>query len=87
MFKNKCINKFNIIKLLSNKKKYKLSYSTLKTIYLAPIRLTMDYSSLIIPQISKNLGKTIQSTQNTAMKIIYKLKFDTHTAEVTKVSG
>ena len=84
--KKKCINRLNIIKLMSNKR-YKLNTSTLKTIYLSLIRSIMDYSSLIIPQIAKYLGRTIQSTQNTAMKIIHKLKFDTHTDEVVQISG
>jgi hypothetical protein len=71
---------------MSNKR-YKLNKSTLTTIYLSLIRSIMDYSSLIIPQIAKYLGRTIQSTQNTAIKIIYKLKFDTHTDEIVKISG
>ena len=84
--KKKCINRLNIIKILSNKK-WKLDTETLKTIYLSLIRSILDYSSLIMPYLSKTLTKTIQSTQNTAFKIIYKLRFDTPTEEVVTKSG
>jgi hypothetical protein len=43
--------------------------------------------STLFTTIAKYLGKTIQSTHNTAMKIIHKLKFDTHTDKVVKISG
>ena len=55
--KIKCINRLNIIKLLSNRH-FKLNKSTLTTVYLALIRSIMDYSSIIISLISKSLGKT-----------------------------
>jgi hypothetical protein len=84
--KKKCINRLNIIKIISNKK-LKLSKQTIKTTYLALIRSILDYSSIIIPCISKTLGKTIQAMQNTAIRIIYRLKFDTHTDEIIKLSG
>ena len=84
--KKKCINRLNIIKILSNRK-WKLDTETLKTIYLSLIRSILDYSSLIMPYLSKTLTKTIQSTQNTAFKIIYKLRFDTATEEVVTKSG
>ena len=47
--KKKCINRLNIIKMMSSKR-YELNKSTLTTIYLSLIRSIMDYSSLIIPQ-------------------------------------
>ena len=83
--KKKCINRLNIIKILSNKK-WKLNKKTLTIIYLSLIRSIIDYSALIIPLLSQSLAKTIQSTQNTAFRIIYKLKYDTSTEEITKIS-
>jgi hypothetical protein len=72
--------------VISNRK-YKLNKKTLTSTYLALIRSILDYSSIIIPCISKTLNKTIQSTQNTAFRIIYKLRFDTHTDDIVKISG
>ena len=66
---------------------YKLNKNTLTTTYLVLIRSILDYSSIIIPCISKTFNKTIQSTQNTAFRIIYKLNFDTHTDDIVKISG
>jgi hypothetical protein len=65
--KKRCINRLNIIKILSNKR-WKLTTTTLKSIYLSLIRSVIDYSSLIMPFLSKSLAKTIQATQNTALK-------------------
>jgi hypothetical protein len=83
--KKKCINRLNIIKILSNKK-WKLNHKTLTSIYLALIRSIMDYSSFIMPFLSKSLTKTLQSTQNTALKCIYKLKYDTRTSELVEIT-
>ena len=84
--KKKSMNRLNIIKIISNRN-YKLNKKTLKTTYLALIRSKLDYSSLIIPCIPKTLGKLVQSTQNMAMRIIYKLKYDSHTDDIVKLSG
>ena len=70
-----------------SKRKYKLNKNTLTTTYLVLVRSILDYSSIIIPCISKTFNKTIQSTQNTAFRIIYKLNFDTHTDDIVKISG
>ena len=84
--KKKCINRLNIIKLISNPA-YKLNKKTLTTVYLSLIRSIIDYSSLIVPLLSKALSKTMQAVQNIALKIIYRLKYDTHTEEVVALSG
>jgi hypothetical protein len=59
--KKRCINRLNIIKILSNKR-WKLNATTLKSIYLSLICTVIDYSSLIMPFLSKSLTKTIQTT-------------------------
>jgi len=84
--KKRCINRLNIIKILSNKR-WKLTTTTLKSIYLSLIRSEIDYSSLIMPFLSKSLAKTIQATQNTALRSIYKLNYRTSTEEVTRISN
>jgi len=68
--KKRCINRLNIIKILSNKR-WKLNATTLKSIYLSLIRSVIDYSSLIMTFLSKSLTKTIQATQNTALRCIF----------------
>jgi hypothetical protein len=84
--KKKCINRLNVIKMLSNKK-WKLSKITLISIFKALIRSIIDYSSVVIPFISKGLLKTTQSIQNTAIKCIFELNYLTSTEEVIKISG
>jgi hypothetical protein len=84
--KKKCINRLNVIKILSNKSK-KLTTKTLTTIYLSLIRSIIDYSSILLPSLSNSLTKTIQVIQNTAMKCIFKLNYLTSTEEVTRISG
>ena len=84
--KKKCNNRLNVIKILSNKT-WRLSKTTLTSIYLALIRSVIDYSSLIMPYLAKTLTKTIQSVQNTALKCIHKMDYTTHTEELVKISG
>ena len=84
--KKKCLNRLNIIKILSNKK-WSLEKDTLTTIYLSLIRSIMDYSSIIIPFLAKSLEKTLQSVQNTALKCIYKLPYITHTEDIIKITN
>jgi hypothetical protein len=60
--KKKCINRLNIIKILSNKLK-RLSTKTLTTIYLSLIRSIIDYSSVLISWISNMLFKTTEAIQ------------------------
>ena len=84
--RKKCNYRLNIIKLLANKF-YKLTKETLTTLFISLVRSIIDYSTLIIPCISRTLGKLIQATQNTAFRIIHRLKFDTHTYEVVRISG
>jgi hypothetical protein len=54
--KKKCNNMLNLIKILSNKKQ-KQTIKALKIIYLSLIRSILDYSSLIVNQVSKKLSK------------------------------
>jgi len=84
--KKKCINRLNIIKILSNAQ-WRLSKKTLTTIYLTLVRSIIDYSSIIMLYLSNKLTKTLQTVQNTAFKCKYKLDFKTHTEEVVKISG
>lgn len=63
-----------------------ITKNTLKTIYMSLVRSIIDYSSLIIPSLSKSKLKSIQAIQNISIRAIYKKTFDTSTMELRKIS-
>ena len=73
--KEKCIDRLNIIKILSYKS-WKLSKKTLVNIYRALIGSLLDYSFFILTSISNKASKDLQATQNKAMRSIFNLKYD-----------
>lgn len=84
--KKKCLDRLNIIKILSCSY-WKLSVKTLKQIYLSLIRSIIDYSAFIVPLLSKTRYKTIQAIQNTATRVIYKQPYDATTETLLQISG
>ncbi len=84
--KTNCTQRLNCLKILAHKS-WKLSIDTLKKIYFALVRSVLDYSSLIVPVISKTNLKKLQSVQNCAIKIIYKLNYRESTQANHQVSG
>lgn len=74
--RNRCHNRLNILKILSNKKRY-IKQNILGNIYKALIGSIIDYSFPIINIISESNSHKLQVIQNNAIRTIFKLKFDT----------
>ena len=72
----KCFPLLNIIKILSNPK-WGISKKTLSTIYNSLIGSNIDYFFPCLNILSENLIHQLQVIQNTAIRNILKLKFDT----------
>jgi hypothetical protein len=68
--KNKINNRLNLIKILSHRK-WKLSHSTLLTIYYSLIRSLFDYIFFIINSVPDSSIVKIQRIQNSAIKNIF----------------
>lgn len=84
--KKKCVNRLNLLKIISNRK-WKLDKKTLKIVYIALIRSIFDYSSTIIQTLCTSTAKCLQVIQNQAIRAIYKAGFDTSTTELELISG
>ncbi len=80
-----CHKRLCCIKILSNKC-YKLSHQILIHIYTALVRSIMDYSSIIFPRITIARYKKLRSIQNSALRSIFHLAFDTPTLEIERMS-
>lgn len=84
--KQNCLNKLNCLKILSHKSK-NLTSNTLKQIYYTLIRSVLEYSSILLPRLSKFSLNNLQVIQNTAIEIIYHLLFREHTKKYMKYQG
>jgi hypothetical protein len=67
-----CLNRINIIKVISHKS-WKLTNKTLVNIYKCLIRSVMEYSCILLPLIRKDLVKKLKVIQNNCMRIIEKI--------------
>ena len=76
--KQTCIQRLNIIKILSHKS-WLLNKKTLIQIYNVLIRSVIEYSSIITPTVSKTNLSTLQTIQNNALRIILKKPLITKT--------
>ncbi|RNA18697.1 RNA-directed DNA polymerase from mobile element jockey-like [Brachionus plicatilis] len=74
--KERCNNRLNIIKILSNKK-WSLNQNTLRNLYKSLVGPILDYSFPCLNSFSENNIKKLQAIQNTAVRSILKLKYDT----------
>ncbi|RNA02428.1 RNA-directed DNA polymerase from mobile element jockey-like, partial [Brachionus plicatilis] len=74
--KERCNNRLNIIKILSNKK-WGLNQNTLGNLYKSLVGSILDYSFPCLNSFSENNIKKLQAIQNTAVRSILKLKYDT----------
>ena len=74
--KNKCINRLNIIKILSGKS-WKLDSSTLASLYKSLIGSIIDYNFPCLNSFSDTSMNKIQVIQNTATRSILRLSYDT----------
>ena len=77
--KETCIQRLNILKILSHKS-WMLTVKTLLQIYNVLIRSIIDYSSIIAPIISATNLNVLQIIQNKALRIIYKKSLFTRTS-------
>ena len=82
--RDKCLNRLNLIKILSHKE-WKLSPKTLITLYKTLIGSIIDYSSFIIHNLSQTNKKKIQAIQNRALRSIFKRPFDSSTSELCQL--
>ncbi|RNA12224.1 RNA-directed DNA polymerase from mobile element jockey-like [Brachionus plicatilis] len=74
--KERCNKRLNIIKILSNKK-WGLNQNTLGNLYKSLVGSILDYSFPFLNSFSENNIKKLQAIQNTAVRSILKLKYDT----------
>ncbi|RNA20190.1 RNA-directed DNA polymerase from mobile element jockey-like [Brachionus plicatilis] len=74
--KERCNNRLNIIKILSNEK-WGLNQNTLGDLYKSLVGSILDYSFPCLNSFSENNIKKLQAIQNTAVRSILKLKYDT----------
>ena len=82
----KCANRLNLIKILSNKK-FKLTTQTMVKIYTALIRSVLEYTSIMITRLSKLNYKRLQAIQNAALRAIFKIPFMTNSNTIEIISG
>jgi hypothetical protein len=76
--KETCIQRLNIIKILSHKS-WSLNKTTLIQIYNVLIRSVLEYSAILAPAISSTNLNTLQIIQNSALRIILKKPIFTRT--------
>jgi hypothetical protein len=69
--KQTCIQRFNIIKIMSHKS-WQLKKETLIQVYNVLIRSVMDYSAILMPVISETFKNKLQVIQKNALRTILK---------------
>jgi hypothetical protein len=79
--KEKCVQRLNIIKILSHRS-WQLSKSTLVSIYRSLIGSVLDYSSFMVQRLSEGMIKSLQAIQNNAVRIIFREPFEAHTVDL-----
>ncbi len=82
----KCMNRLNIIKILSQPK-YKLTNKTLTIIYFTLIRSILDYSSLIFFLLSETNKKKLRSIQYHCLRFANRLPLKTSHTELLELTG
>jgi len=71
----KCHDRLNIIKILSHRS-WSLTPATLVAIYKSLIGSVIDYAFFVQSQLSEKGTKKVQKIQNSAMRVIFKQKYD-----------
>ena len=77
--KSTCANRLNIIKILSHKS-WKLDTKTLINIYNSLVRSVIEYSAILLPALSETNAYKLQIIQNTALRSILHMPYDTNIA-------
>jgi hypothetical protein len=83
--RGKCLNRLNLIKILS-RKIWKISKKVLLTLYKTLIGSIIDYSSFILKSLSQANLKRLQAIQNRAVRCIFRLPYDTSTENLCNIS-
>ena len=84
--KKKCMDRLNIVKILSHKS-WGLSTHTQVALYRSLIGSVIDHSACMCSQLSDSLIKSVQAIQNGAMRSIFKMKYDAHTEDLCTISN
>jgi hypothetical protein len=80
--KSKVENRLNILKHLAHKS-WKLSKITLINIYKSLIRSILDYSNFIVPMLSEENKRKLETCQNSALRIIFHCHYNKETKKQT----
>ena len=83
VIKDRIVDRLNIIKILSHPS-WHIDEKTLLGIYNALIRSIIDYSFFIVNMISATNLKRLEAAQNTALRLIFRLPFDTPSETLLK---
>jgi hypothetical protein len=75
--KSKCVNRLNVIKILSNRK-WNLKKQTLVNLYKSLIGSVLDYSFPTINNITPDILNKMQAVQNRAVRVIFKKYTDSN---------
>ena len=84
--KGRALKRLNIIKIFSHRS-WQISKKTLINIYKALIGSIFDYSFFTIASVANSNLNLIQTVQNRAIRCIYKLKWDSPTRDLFRLSG
>ena len=82
----RALKRLNIIKIFSHKS-WHLNSATLTSIYRALIGSIFDYSFFSIACISETKLNRVQAVQNRAIRCIHRLKWDSPTVSLFRISG
>ncbi|RMZ96931.1 RNA-directed DNA polymerase from mobile element jockey-like, partial [Brachionus plicatilis] len=74
--KERCNSRLNLIEILSNKN-WRLHHRTLRNLYKSLIGSILDYNFPCLNSLSDTNIKKLQTIQNSAVRSILKLRFDT----------
>ena len=84
--REKCFKRLSLIKILAGKS-WKISKKFLLSLYKSLIGSVIDYSSFILNVISDTNLDKLKAIQNKAVRIIYKLPYDTSTDDLCRVAN
>ena len=84
--RGRALKRLNIIKIFSHRS-WHISKKTLINIYKALIGSIFDYSFFTIASVANSNLNLIQTVQNRAIRCIYKLKWDSPTGDLFRISG
>jgi hypothetical protein len=84
--RTRALNRLNLLKIFSNKS-WKLNNWTLNSLYRSLVGSIFDYSFFTLANVRESSLNRIQTVQNRAIRIMYKLPWDSSTSELFPLSG